>query len=215
MRKLVLFVLLLIVSLSGFATDKDGLSHNLVFYAKKTANPVLPPYTVKINNLYTEIDNISKVSDLDEIRFDVQDLMKSFIEGEWWQSDTYKSIDLFEVVINVAEEKKGTGSIDLNISISSFNSSKLHITWEITEEYYDNYSPDEASNSKDTSDSIFSKVYTVNFSKEKGFWSSKTVYLKSYKIKFSIAQGDENFNYSDLKYDRTERIIVNVSISGA
>lgn len=214
MRKLVLFVLLLIVSLSGFATDKDGLSDDLVFYAKKTANPVLPPYTVEINNLYTEIDNISKVSDLDEIGFDVQDLMNSFTEGSWPWEDTYNPIDLFEVVINVAEEKKGTGSIGLDISISSFNSSKLHIMWDITEEYYDNYSPDESSNSKDTSDSIFSNVYTVNFSKEKGWLHTYTVYLKSYKIKFSIAEGEENFNYSDL-YDRTKRIIVNVSISGA
>lgn len=203
MRKLVLFVIFLIISLSGLTAETPGFTDSLTFYAKKTANPVLPPYIVEINNLYTEIDNISKVSDLDEIGFDVQDLMKSFTDG-WVQV-------LFEVAINVAEEKKGTGSIDLNISILSFNSSKLHITWKITKEYF-NFSQQSESGSKNTKDSVFSNTYPVYFSEGSG---SSVKYLKSYKIKFSIAEGEENFNYSELKYDRTEKIIVNVSISGA
>lgn len=201
MRKLVLFVLLLIVSLFGFATDENGLSDEFVFYAKKTTNPVLPPYTVEIYNLYKNI--YEEVTDLDEIGFDVQDLMT---EGSW----PYNSIDLFEVVINVDEEKKGTGSIGLDISISSFNSSILRIMWDITEEYHDSSSVISLDNGY-TSDSVFSNKYTVNFSTEK---STKTLYLKSYKIKFSVAEGDENFNYSDLEYNGTEMIIVSVSISG-
>ena len=210
MRKLVLFVIFLIISLSGLTAETPGFTDSLTFYAKKTANPVLPPYTVTINNLYKMVDNISEVSNLEEIGLDVADLKNTF-QQYWDNGVNYNPFALFEVIIAVDENIKGTGSINLNVQINSFNSSKLHIEWIITEEYF-NFSQQSESGSKNTEDSVFSNTYPVYFSEGSG---NSVKYLKSYKIKFSIAEGEANFNYSDLKYNRTDRIIVNVSISGA
>lgn len=207
MRKLALILIFFIISLSVVTAEKPGFTDSLTFYAKKTADPVLPPYTVTINNLYTEVDNISEVSNLEEIGLDIADLKNTFQQG-----NQYSPFDLFEVVIGVDENKRGTGSINLNVQINSFNSSKLHIAWDITKEYFDYYQNSKINGSKDTAGSVFSENYQVYFSEYNGYGEK---YLKSYKIKFSIAEGEDNFNYSDLKYDRTERIIVGVSISGA